>query len=74
MNINKKVKTQLEILEELDNIIYSTDFANATFDKQTEILKNKKKELNKLKFLYNLEEALIFEKDKENTQRNRKMA
>lgn len=74
MKINKKIRIQLEILKELDLIIYSPDFQNSSFENQRKILIKKKDELDKLKFLYNLEEALLFEKDKEISQRNRKMA
>jgi BMFP domain-containing protein YqiC len=74
MNINKKIRIQLEILKELDLIIYSPDFQNSSFENQRKILIKKKEKLDKLKFLYNLEEALLFEKDKEISQRNRKLA
>lgn len=74
MKINKNIRTQLGILKELDLIINSNDFQNATFDKRREIYNMKNKELNKLKFLYNLEEAFINEEYKENSQGIRKMA
>lgn len=74
MNINKRVRIQLDVLKELDLIIYSPDFQNSSFENQRKILIKKKEELDKLKFLYNLEEALLFEKDKESSQRTRKLA
>ena len=74
MKINKKIRIQLEILKELDLIIYSPDFQNSSLENQRKILIKKKEELDKLKFLYNLEEAFINEEYKESSQRTRKMA
>lgn len=62
--IRPKVKNQLNILKDLDKIIYSPEFKKATYEKQREIIKLKQSELKKLSFLYNLEEAVYNETPK----------
>lgn len=62
MNINGRIRLQLEKIKELEIITHSIDFENATFDKKKEILETKKSELNKLGFLYNLQKTFMNDK------------
>lgn len=62
MNINSRIKEQLLILRDLDLIIYSPDFQNASYDKQRELIVKKQEGVKKLQFLYGIEDVMIKEK------------